>query len=79
MDKQCKKRECFGTTTMGEKGQIVIPAQAREAMQLKKGEKLLVFGMGDMIALAKVSQLEEFAQHLSEKLDKIRGLINKAE
>ena len=31
-----------GTTTLGEKGQIVIPAYARKAMGLKSGDKLLV-------------------------------------
>jgi len=68
----------YGATKVGEKGQIVIPAEAREAMGLKKGEKLLVFGMGrDMIALSKLSQVEQFESHLSAKLDLIRGVIKK--
>jgi AbrB family looped-hinge helix DNA binding protein len=78
MKKVCK-RECYGTTTLGEKGQVVIPAQAREAMKLKKGDKLLVFGMDDMLAFAKVSQLEDFAKQLSDKVESIRGLIKKSE
>ena len=45
----------YGATTVGEKGQTVIPAEAREAMKLKKGDKLLVFGMGcDMITFSKL-------------------------
>ncbi|MDP2676775.1 MAG: AbrB/MazE/SpoVT family DNA-binding domain-containing protein [bacterium] len=68
----------FGTTTVGEKGQVVVPAEARKAMGIKKGEKLLVFGMGhDMLTFTKLSQVEKFASHLSGKLDVIRGVIKK--
>lgn len=68
----------YGATTVGEKGQVVIPAEAREAMGLKKGDKLLVFGMGcDMVALSKLSKVEQFASHLSGRLDAIREIIKK--
>ena len=64
-----KKRndeQFYGTATLGEKGQVVIPAKARESMGIKKGDKLLVFGMGcDMIALTKLSKVKQFALHLS--------------
>jgi len=69
----------YGTTTVGEKGQVVIPSKARETMGLKKGEKLLVFGMGcDMVALTKLSKVEQFASHLSGRLDAIREVIKKS-
>lgn len=69
----------FGTTTLGEKGQIVIPAEAREAMGIKKGEKLLVFGMGcDMLAFSKLSKVEQFTSHLSGRLGAIREIIKKS-
>lgn len=68
----------YGTTTLGEKGQAVIPSQARKTMGLKKGEKLLVFGMGDdMITFSKLSNLEKFASHLANKLEAIREIIKK--
>lgn len=70
-------QEFFGTTTIGERGQIVIPAEARKSMKLKNGDKLLAFGMGnDMLVLAKVSQLEKFAQHLSNKLQTFQTAID---
>ncbi len=69
----------FGTTTIGEKGQVVIPADARKAMGLKSGDKLLVFGMGkSMVALAKSAQLEKFADSLSQRLEGIREILKKA-
>lgn len=68
-----KERIFYGTTTLGEKGQAVIPVEARKVMKLKKGEKLLVFGMGqDFLAFAKLSQLEKFEEHLSERLKMVR-------
>ncbi len=70
----------FGTTTLGPKGQIVIPAEARTAMNLAVGEKLLVFGMGcDMLAFSKLSNLERFAAHLAGRLAAIREVIRKSE
>jgi len=34
----------YGSTVIGEKGQIVIPAGARKAFHLAPGEKVMVFG-----------------------------------
>ncbi len=68
----------FGATTIGGKGQVVVPAEARKAMNIKKGDKLLVFGMGkDLLAFTKLSQVEQFASHLSGRLSMIRGMIKK--
>lgn len=73
-----RNEQFYGTATLGEKGQVVIPAEAREAMGLKKGDKLLVFGMGcDMVALSKLSKVEQFASHLSGRLEAIREVIKK--
>ena len=69
----------YGATTVGEKGQVVIPSEARKAMGIKKGEKLLVFGIGcDMVAFSKLSKVEQFASHLSGRLDAIREVIKKS-
>ncbi len=79
MTKECKKdKKFYGTTTVGEKGQVVIPAEARQYLKLKKGEKLLVFGFNnDMLAFSKLEHLEKFASHLSEKLKTIKEIIKK--
>lgn len=39
-----KGKHIFGTVTMNDKGQIVIPKKAREIMGYKPGENLLVLG-----------------------------------
>lgn len=72
------KEYFYGTTTLGEKGQLVIPAEAREKMGLKKGEKLLVFGMGEsMLALSKLDNLEKLTAHLSKRLDVLKKILKK--
>ncbi len=72
------QKEFYGATTVGAKGQVVIPAEARKAMGLKDGDKLLVFGMGcDMVAFTKLSNVEKFASHLAGNLQTIRSIIKK--
>ncbi len=34
----------FGSTTIGERGQIVLPIELRKKMQLQAGDKLIVMG-----------------------------------
>ncbi|MGE5588936.1 MAG: AbrB/MazE/SpoVT family DNA-binding domain-containing protein [Clostridia bacterium] len=36
----------YGAVTVGERGQVVIPQQAREAQGIKPGDKMLVLGGG---------------------------------
>ena len=37
-------KHAFGMVTVGEKGQIVIPAKARKIFDIKAGDQLLVLG-----------------------------------
>lgn len=62
-DKVCSPgpngKHIFGTVTMNEKGQIVIPKLAREVMQLHAGERLVILGdEKEGIALVKVELFE---------------------
>lgn len=50
-----------GTTTVGERGQVVIPAEIRKQMNLKTGDKLLVFNkFNQMVCLIKADSLDGF-------------------
>jgi len=78
MNKHKNCERFYGVASIGEKGQIVIPAEARKKMEFKKGDKLLVFGMrDDMIAITKISKIEKITSHLSNRLEAIRGIIKK--
>lgn len=73
------RKEFYGTTTISEKGQVVIPAEARIAMKLTKGEKLLVFGMGGrVLAFMKAENVEAIVAHMTEQLAGLQKVIKKA-
>lgn len=42
-----KDKYIFGTVTIGERGQIVLPKKARDTLHLKSGDTLVVLGDGN--------------------------------
>lgn len=55
------------TTKVGEKGQIVIPKEAREVFNIKAGDTLLLLGDTERgIAIAKAEDYLNFAQAVFE-------------
>jgi len=60
----------YGTTTMGARGQVVIPAEARKELGLKPGDQLVVMGkFGKVLGMMKTEAMADFVQtimgHLS--------------
>ncbi len=60
----------YGTGTIGEKGQIVIPIKVREKLEIKPGEDFIFFGHGKVIGLARAQDFEKILNKMSEKLTK---------
>ena len=59
--KMDRKDKMYGTTTVGARGQVVVPAEARKDLGLKPGDRLVVMGkFGKIIALMKADQIEDF-------------------
>jgi AbrB family looped-hinge helix DNA binding protein len=60
----------LGIVTVNEKGQVVIPSEARAAIELQTGDKLLVMlhKSHDGIFLVKPDGLEQYAKQMLEKL-----------
>lgn len=60
----------MGAATVGERGQVVIPAEARERLDIKPGDKLLVFvhpaGWG--VAFVKFDKIQQAQQELGHAL-----------
>ena len=57
-----KGKYIFGTVKVGERGQIVIPKEARELFNIKPGDTLLVLGDEDKgIAISKADVIKEVA------------------
>ena len=60
-----KQTKFIWTTKVGEKGQIVIPKEAREIFNLNKGDTLLLFGDTERgIAIGKREDYLEFAEKI---------------
>lgn len=73
----CMDKEFYGTTTLGERGQMVVPAEARRALNLKPGDKMLVFGIGGTLACARFEDVEKIASEMATRLEGLRSLIKK--
>lgn len=55
----------FGVVKVGEKGQIVIPREARKLFDIKPGDSLLVLGdVKKGIAIVKDSIMKDFANSI---------------
>ena len=64
-----KGKYIFGVVSVSERGQIVIPKEAREVFGLQPGSRLIVLGDEDEgIALMKAEDFEERARLMAERM-----------
>jgi len=61
----------YGVATVGERGQVVIPAEARKKFDLSPGDKVLVFGhpFGHGVVLTKIDHMHECMTRLMQSLE----------
>jgi AbrB family looped-hinge helix DNA binding protein len=67
-------KKLYGTATIGSKGQVVIPAEAREELGLKPGDRLYVIsamGSGGVVFL-KEDRLESIVPQMTEQVEGFR-------
>ncbi len=82
MKKEISLEENFyGAATVGERGQVVIPAEARKRYSINPGDKVLVMGhpAGTGIMLCKIDAMREFFASFLEDLNKIEQKIPNAQ
>lgn len=66
-------KHLFGTVTVGERGQIVIPKQARELFGIEAGDALLVLGDEEQgLAILKADEFMDRASTLRRMIDQQR-------
>ena len=67
----------FGSTTVGPRGQVVIPVNARKEMGIDVGTTLLVFKAfhGQGLVLLKVDAIEQMLAMVSERLSDFEKLV----
>ena len=63
----------YGAATVGERGQIALPAEARRELGIDAGDKLMVFGnkLNGSVVLIKADVFEGFADFFMTKLNKL--------
>lgn len=79
-DKNCcaHKHACCGTTQVGERGQVVIPADARKSLNLKAGDKLITFVKhGKALVMVKSSEIEHMVSHMTERVEDLKKVLKK--
>ena len=66
-----KDNHFFGSVKVGERGQIVIPKEARDTFDIKPGDSLVVFGKdkNQKIIIVKEDVMRDFALKILEDLD----------
>ncbi|MBE0429039.1 MAG: AbrB/MazE/SpoVT family DNA-binding domain-containing protein [Thermoleophilia bacterium] len=80
-EKQEHGPEFYGSATVGERGQIVIPADARQKLDINPGDKLLIFsGMhGNSLNVMKSEQVAKFVSRTMQKLSRIGEIAREEE
>lgn len=73
-----KDKKLYGTATVGTKGQVVIPADAREILGIEPGDRLYVVGSkeGKWIGLIQEEQLRSIIEQLSDNIELYKGVLD---
>ena len=72
-------QECFfGSVTVGERGQVVIPSDVRKGLHIEAGDRLLVFRhpIGNGIMLTKIDNVQDVIQYFQRAIERIHEVSN---
>ena len=74
-------KKLYGTATVGTKGQVVIPAAAREALAINEGDKLYVIGSekAGWIGFIKEDQLAKLLDKMVDNVESFQQILRKDE
>ena len=57
-----------GATSLGERGQVVIPKEARQRLKMKPGDRFLVINHHHMLILAPEKIMQKMIKKITETL-----------
>lgn len=71
------EKKLYGTATVGTKGQVVIPAEAREELAIEPGDRLYVVGSetGKFVGFIKEEQLRLMVDKLTQNTDQLKTIL----
>lgn len=72
-----KQHFLHGVTTIGERGQIVIPQNIRTALKIKSGDEMVVMTKGERIVVVPARKLEDFYRTMIDHMDDLRKNLKK--
>jgi AbrB family looped-hinge helix DNA binding protein len=71
-----KEQPFYGSATVGERGQVVIPVTARKRFNINPGDKLLVFGVpGGGVALFRVESISRLISNVMGRLSSMEKML----
>ena len=75
MSENSEGMSIYGTVKVGDRGQVVIPAEARKDFNIKPGDLLLVVAGKNRrgIAMVKADAMKEFASRVLRGLEQTAG------
>jgi AbrB family looped-hinge helix DNA binding protein len=77
VSKECHSMEdlFYGTATVGDRGQIVIPAEARKALDINPGDKVLVVKhpTTEVLAIFKIGVMSEVFGSMLESVKRMES------
>jgi AbrB family looped-hinge helix DNA binding protein len=80
VDTPFSEPEFYGSTTVGVRGQIVLPANLRKKFKIKAGDKLLVMGNDAMggVMLVKAEVLGGILATIDKQIKEFRGKLKES-
>jgi AbrB family looped-hinge helix DNA binding protein len=71
------KGKIYGVATIGERGQVVIPADVRRSLKVKPGDKLIVLFRPDrkLIGLMPEEDLSKFLKQASKFVSQLKKKV----
>jgi AbrB family looped-hinge helix DNA binding protein len=73
------KGKVYGTVTVGDRGQLVIPAELRKSLNIKPGDQLIVFAKLDkrVINLMPSKDFSKFLERAAKVISKLEKKVSK--
>ncbi|MDX2064544.1 MAG: AbrB/MazE/SpoVT family DNA-binding domain-containing protein [Fimbriimonadaceae bacterium] len=67
----------YGTSTLGERGQLVIPAEARAEMDMQPGDKILIMRhpVHRGLVLFKLAHARQFLDEFSRSIERMETTV----
>ncbi len=66
-----------GITTVGQRGQIVIPKNIRDQLKINKGNQFLMIYNGAGLMLVTLESMKKLSNHLTNEIKKVNKLIKR--